>query len=292
MLLLASSTAFGVDYGQLMAAKVKAALGDNATKGYKFATYPVDNFGLATAYESKVDINKQICVTWDCLGISDDSKVDAFSAINKLRLVANGTQYANVGAGEGLSLTEDEKKALGIKALLPKILQALSLSFDLSQAKNVSTELTTGPVTIRTLRRLEMQKHIQSSDGHQLEKEAFSAGNLVLVYSDIVVSTLKISLKVNAQTDADLEAKLSDALKGKVGKVIGSGSSVGFKVNKATTGDYAFQITRPLIVAVYTKKQPHSQHLGTQGGWKSWTDADMSDANKITAENIDLGEIH
>lgn len=291
LIVLMMSSAFATDYGELMAKKVKAALGDSATKGYKFSTYPVDNFGLATAYESKVEVSKQVCVTWDCLGISDDAKVDLIPAADRLRLVANGVQYASVGVGQGLNLTEDEKKALGFKALLPKIMQALNLSFDFSKAKDTSVILTTGPIEIRTLRRKEMLDHINSPGGHQLEKDALVAGNLVLVYSDIVVTSLKVELTVNAQTNVDLEATLTDSLKGKVGTVIGKDSALGFKVNNATKGHYVFESTSPLIVAVYTKKQPHSGVLGGQAGWKSWADIDLGPQNKAVAEIVDLGEI-
>src|SRR5258705_6573909 len=109
---LSTCSLFATDYGQLMASRVKAALGDKATKGYTFSTYPVDNFGVATAYESKVDASEQICATWECLGISDDAQVEKLSAVNKLRLVADGIQYASIGSGADLNLTSDEKRSL------------------------------------------------------------------------------------------------------------------------------------------------------------------------------------
>src|SRR6266481_5413656 len=105
---------FAVDYGQLMATKVKAAIGKRAN-GYTFATYPVDNFGLATAYEDKVSPEKELCATWDCLGVSDDAKVEIMTPEQKLKL-RNGTlQYAETGAGPALNLSDDEKRSIALK---------------------------------------------------------------------------------------------------------------------------------------------------------------------------------
>jgi hypothetical protein len=64
-------SANAVDYGKLMTDKVKATLGKNAVKGYVFSTYPLDNFGIATAYENKRGPENFICATWECVGIDD-----------------------------------------------------------------------------------------------------------------------------------------------------------------------------------------------------------------------------
>src|SRR5437867_3023463 len=51
-------------------------LGEN----YQVSPYPVDNFGIFTAYRppqgGKWDESNQICATWSCLGV-DGNKVDA-----------------------------------------------------------------------------------------------------------------------------------------------------------------------------------------------------------------------
>ena len=49
----------------MMEQKVRAVLGKDSTKGFKFASYPVDNFGLATFYDSAN--NTEICATWSCI---------------------------------------------------------------------------------------------------------------------------------------------------------------------------------------------------------------------------------
>jgi hypothetical protein len=152
-----------IDYGHLMAKKVKEALGSRSN-GYTFATYPIDNFGLATAYEDKVDPSRALCATWDCIGVSGDMQVEAMSAKEQLKLKVSTLQYATTGDGPSLKLSDDEKNSIGLKALLPHLFQVLSLSFDLSISKNITTTLTMGPVTIRVLRRKEMLDHLRSEE--------------------------------------------------------------------------------------------------------------------------------
>lgn len=285
--------AYAVDYGQLMAKRVKEVLGKRAN-GYTFATYPVDNFGLATAYEDKVDPSKEVCATWDCLGISDDSKVETLTADEKLKLKVGSVQYADTGAGPGLKLSDDEKHSLGFKALLPNLLKVLGITVDISHSNNVTTQLNLGPVTIRTLRRKQMTDRLTGPDGHGLEKEVFGRKTLVLVYSDIVVNSMSIDLKVDTSTDANLEAKLQGALAGKVGQIIGKDADLTFKVNRANKGDYSFEVTKPVILAVYTKKQPQKNpnELGSSdSSWKQWSNIDLKDSNKVLAKSVDLGDL-
>jgi hypothetical protein len=288
------SAAFAADYGQLMTTKVRSALGGNAVRGYTFATYPLDNFGVATAYEGKPGASTQVCATWDCLGINDDAKVATLTDQQKLTLVVNGIQYASVGQGTGLTFTEDEKKSLSVNALLPKILQVLSISGDYAHSNDITTTLTIGPAVVRILRRQQMMDKLNSADGHPLEKKVWAngKGNLVLVYSDIVVSSMKIEIKTNPATKIDFDAKMTGALSGKVGQIIGSGSDLGFKVDNSTKGDYTLEISKPLIVAVYTKKQPGAGVLGDQKGWNDWKPFDLGSANKVLAQKVDLGSAH
>lgn len=290
--LMLCQSAWAVDYGQLMATKVKGAIGRRA-KGYTFATYPLDNYGLATAYENKVNPEKELCATWDCLGQSDDTKVEALTPEEKLKLRVGNVQYADTGEGPALNLTDDEKRSIALKAILPKLLQILDITFDFSTAKNVTTNLTMGPITIRTLRRQEMQNHLTSPGAHPLEKTAFENKQLVLVYSDIVVSSMKVDIKLDGSTNVDLEAKLSGALQNKgVGSVISKDSSLSFKVDRSNKGDYSFETAKPVILAVYTKKQPEKGALGgSSTNWQGWSDADLGAANKVLKEKVDLGDV-
>ena len=210
---ICASTLYGQDYGKLMAAKVKSALGNKAVKGYVFSTYPLDNFGLATAYQNKQNPAVFICATWECVGISDDQKVDSLTDDQKLKIIADGVQYATVGTSTALNLTEDEKKSISLKAVLPKLFQVLDITGDLSHSNEINTTLTTGPINVRILRRSAMATKMSSASGVAAEKAASVTGDLVLVYSEIVVSSMKIEIKTDPQTTADLEAKLSRSRK-------------------------------------------------------------------------------
>ncbi len=282
--------ALAIDYGQLMAKKVKEALG-NRSNGYTFATYPIDNFGVATAYEGKADPSTELCATWDCIGVSDDVQVEKMSAKEQLKLKVSKVQYANTADGPSLKLSDDEKNSMGLKALLPQLFQVLSLSFNLSNSKNITTTLTMGPITIRILRRKEMLDHLKSKDAHPLEKAAFEKRRLVLVYSDIVVSSMTVDLKLDAIANADLNAKLEGSLHGKLGQVIGKDSTLSFKVDRANKGDYSFEINKPVILAVYTKRQPARGELGSATGWSRWSKVDLGKGNKVLAESVDLGDL-
>jgi hypothetical protein len=273
-----------------MARKVKDALGGRS-KGYTFATYPLDNFGLATAYEDKANPSRELCATWDCLGVKDDKKLEAMTANEKLKLKVSRVQYADTGDGPSLRLSDDEKNAIGMKALLPQLFRVLNLSFDFANSKSIVTTLTMGPVTIRTLRRKEMLDHLKSSDAHPLEKAAFENRKLVLVYSDIVVSSMTLELKLDAAISSALEAKLEGSLQGKVGQVIGKDSSLSFKVDRANKGDYSFEINKPVVLAVYIKRQPASGELGAATGWSRWSNFDLGMGNKVQAERVDLGDV-
>jgi len=279
-----------IDYGQLMAKKVKEALGSRSN-GYTFSTYPVDNFGLGTAYEDRVSPSSELCATWDCLGVNDDSQVALMSPTDKLKLKVSSVQYADTGDGPELKLSDEEKTALGLKALLPKLAQVLHLSFDFSRSKNLVTSMILGPVTIRTLRRKEMLDHLRGKNAHPLERAAFEKRDLILVYSDIVIGSMQIDLKIDATTGAELDAKLQESLQGKLGGVIGKDSELSFKVNRADKGDYSFQINKPVILAVYTKRQPKAGELGSAQGWSGWASLDVKSANRVLAEKIDLGDL-
>jgi len=285
------TAAFASDYGELMTAKVKTALGKNAVKGYTFATYPLDNFGIATAYDGKPGANTQICATWDCLGLSDDAKVAELTNEQKLNLTVNAVQYASVGQGTSLTFNDEEKKSLSLNALLPKILQVLSITGSYSHTNDLTVSLTMGPAVVRVLRRQQMMDRLNSAQAHPLEKTVWNdgKGNLVLVYSDIVVGSMTIDIKTNPATKVDFDAKMAAALSGKVGQVIGSGSDLGFKVDNASKGEYKFEINKPLIIAVYTRQQPRMGVLGDQKGWSDWKPFDLGPANRVLAQKVDLG---
>jgi hypothetical protein len=98
---------------------------------------------------------------------------------------------------------------------------------------------------------------------------------LYLVYQDIVAQSLKVTLTVNTGSNADADAKLSGALQGKVGSVIGgSGTELSIKVDSAAAGKYVLDVASPVILATWTKQQPDKGRLGDVG-IPSWADSSV-----------------
>ena len=73
-----------------------------------------------------------------------------------------------------------------------------------------------------------------------------------------------------------------------MGQVIGKGAGFEAKVNNAQKGDYTLQVTDPVVLAVYTKKQPQAGVLRKTKDWSDWPDDSIPDAaNKILQETVD-----
>ncbi len=286
LLFLIHGSSEAIDYGQLMAKKVKEALG-KTYRSYTFSTYPLNNYGLATCYGRKVGPEQLDCATWDCLGVKRDSDLAKMTDEQKLKLIVGDKQYATTGTGKELTLSEVEKKSLGIKALLPKLLKIIGLELNIDQSKKITTNLSMGQATVRTIRRKEMTDLLNSPRGHPLAKQDWANGKLIMVYSDIILNSMKVELTVNPQTDVELTAKLNGALQGKEGQAIGADSNLTFKVNNVANGNYKFEITEPLIIAVYTKKAPRGAVLAIRS---EWADEDVQ-GNKVLEETVDLGDL-
>src|SRR5947209_11291066 len=134
------------DYGHEMAKKVKQSLGGSFAKHFKFATYPVDNFGLATIYRGD---GTEVCATWTCLG---GDEVTPSSATDLLELkTTTGTKYADPGEGGALQLSDNENSDYAVTFILPKILQVLKVTTKFDKTKDVTSGLILGPVTKRKL---------------------------------------------------------------------------------------------------------------------------------------------
>jgi hypothetical protein len=103
---------------------------------------------------------------------------------------------------------------------------------------------------------------------------------------------MTLDLKLDAKANADLDSKLGGSLQGKVGQIIGKDSTLSFKVDRANKGDYSFEINKPVILAVYAKRQPARGELGgATTGWARWLRVDLGKGNKVLAESVDLGDL-
>jgi hypothetical protein len=263
--LAAMTCAAAVDYGKTMANKVRQALGAGSTQHFKFATYPVNNFGIATAYDQN---GTELCATWTCLTSDNDVPTDP-DALLSLTTKA-GTRYADVGSGSPITLSDDQKRDIGFQVLLPQLLKVIDVTIKVNNNKDIQTDMDLGAVVIRKIIPDRITARIQSLPSGSSERVAFDNRQLRLVCSDIVAKSLKVTLTVDATANADIDAKLTSALSGQVGNIIGGkGTDLSLKVDSATKGKYVLDVASPVIIATLTKRQPASGHLDASG-IQSW----------------------
>lgn len=271
LLMTVANSTYAIDYGKTMAKKVRETLGSNSTRHFKFASYPVNNFGVATAYDKS---GTELCATWTCLTSDTDVPTDPDSLLSIT--TKSGMRYVDVGSGGAITLSDEEKRDIGVQVLLPALLKVINLNVNIASKKDIKTDLTLGEVTIRKVIPDRIVTRINSLPQDSAERVAFDQRKLQLVYSDIVAKSMTITLNVDTSGNADTDAKLSGALNGKVGSVIGgSGSELSVKVDGATSGKYVLTVASPVILATWTKLQPSAAHLG-RGGIDTWTDAATS----------------
>jgi hypothetical protein len=248
--------ACGVQYNKLMTEKVVAMLGEQF-RDYQPFSYPTSNFGLASIYipegrTSKVNDRDFQCDMWYCLGL--EGKVpDEPSAQLDL------ADYAAVGYNGGrITLDEKTSKDLSFKALLPQFFQVVGLSGAVKNKSITNVQVTIGQAYPRLLRRTKFIPYLQSLPQANPLKAAFDQGRLVVVIGDVVVDKLDVTINVDRQASATLDAKIDPATHTKVFE----GGSLGLSLSSTTTGTYTFSASRPVILMRLARRQPRAGELG------------------------------
>ena len=265
---LLAAIASAQDYGKVMEQKLKTLLGAPSTKGYSFASYPVDNFGLYTSTNSQTQT--ELCATWTCIAEDNDVPADADANAQMQLITKSNKRFAEKGTGGPIMFTGEEKRNIGLTVMLPQLLKVIGITFDASTAKDVTFDFDLGPVTIRKIIPDRYIQRINALPNTSSVKTAFNSKKLLVVYQDIVSSTMKVTIKFDAKNKVDFDAKLSAALAGKVGQIIGGkDTELKLHVDAAKKGDYALTIAHPVILATLTKKQPDQRTLGGPD-WSNW----------------------
>jgi hypothetical protein len=103
-------------------------------------------------------------------------------------------------------------------------------------------------------------------------KQAFVEGRLILIVADGVIDSMDVQLKLDRDRHASLDAELSSKVPGGVGKLFGEGSKLEVVGKKVTNGEYTFQVTKPVILAVLPRRQPQAGVLESPDGndWRDW----------------------
>jgi hypothetical protein len=254
------------DYNEIMREKVSDALGPDY-KDYYFFSYPTDNFGVGTIHilnlpEEPVNTSNQYCATYSCLGLEDKRVLGATT------LDLDG--FASSGRNGGtITLTETQSKNLGLSFVLPQLFAALGLNGNFDKKSVTQTKISLGQAYPRTLDRRKFREFITRTDGgvDGYLKDAFDAGRLAVVVSDVVIENMKVEIAVNSELKSGLDAKLSQIPGGNF-----TDAEIGFKLSSTSEGTFMFEVRNPVILAKFTKKQPSAGELGLLDTWGDWID--------------------
>lgn len=264
----------GDNYGKILADTWKRVF--DLSGNYQWSGYPVDNFGVGTAYDppkgKQWSDGDRLCASWTCIGV----KPESIPTDLEVRLTLNG--FADKGSGGSVTLSEKQKKELGLNLLLPGLANVLNLTAKLDWSKGVNIDFSFGKAYKRSLIRKRMTDLINHLPATDPMKGAFDRGILVMITADLVVDSMHATIEVDTKLNPEVEAKL----KGKAEELLGSGASAGFKFNRTTTGKYTLDITQPVVLAVLPRTQP------APGVLRAFTDAEKEkwdDWNLIKAQN-------
>lgn len=249
VVLLIFLTGCDVKYGDMMRNAFKAALGEDF-KEYQFRSYPVDNFGVLTMYDGAYDPSNYLCATWSCIGVGPDQiPTDAKALMN-----VNGN--VDPSKGGNINLTTDQQQTVGVNVVVPQILGMLDVNAGVDWKKHVKVQLVATGGHQRFVIAQKLADYLNGLSANDVRRRAYKNGTLTVVISDLVVDSMTVTIDLDSTLAATLDAKLSQALQGKTGTVIGKDAEVSFKVNSATAGHYEFQTVSAVIVAMLPKIEP------------------------------------
>jgi len=250
-------------YNKVLTKSVRDALGPDY-KSYQTFSYPTNNYGLITSYANEQKDENFICDMWNCLGV-EDTKIPSVLE-QQLRM----KEYAAVGDnGATIIINETQQKEFALKVMLPEIYKILKLDGNVSDKQTITTSIELGQAYPRKLRRKPMIEFINSLAVTDPMKQAYAQGNLLMVVSDVIITSIKTKISVDDKLDSSLIAALADAdASGKIFK----GAKLELKMTRQKKGDYTFETTKPVIVMRLSKKQPMAGVLGAEedNDWKDW----------------------
>ncbi len=243
-------------------------------RNYRWLDYPLDNFGVATAYRGKnlpPSDEDFLCSTFTCLGLARPAKPDLW-----LKL-ADGIKekqgFAEVGCGGAVEASLKRSAEAMAEISLPRIASVLGLSAGGGVENSKTTRLIFGQVCVRKLLQGRFESFISSlkADPYGL-KAAYERGNLVLLVGDLVVTSMEVTVSPSSKLKAQLEGTLSGKPTAIVGKASASGA-----ISKSADGSYNLKVNSPVIIG-YLAVHRGGQYLGRPMGavpggdpdWLGW----------------------
>jgi hypothetical protein len=237
------------NYGQELNSQWKSILGIQRQDGpYQWFGYPVDNFGVITTYGPPsgrhLEDSDRVCATWSCIGVNA-SQIPAdivnFTTVNG---------YADSGQGPTIHLTNKSQGKAAISLLLSNLFDALTLDASANLSKGVTVDLAADGVYKRSVNMQKFQDYINTRPSNDLIKVMWNSGQLTYIGADIVAHNIKITLTIDVERNASINAKLSQAL----GK-LGSGSTAGITLSSSGTGQYVVQYPGFVVLATQLHHQ-------------------------------------
>lgn len=227
-------------------------------KDYQWLDYPLDNFGVGTAYrDTKEATNpkKFLCATFTCLNIipipTAESQLEQWLYL-KLKNDPSIIGFADVGTGGEVTEALKKNSGLQVTAFLPKLLSVIGITGDVKYdtKKDTTINFINGRSRILNGQMITYIKGLQK-DEHGLKSALFD-GELVLVKGDVVITSLDITVK----STSDLKVALDGKLLGAATKTFGDEAKLGVKVTRGGNNDYHLKTTSPVIVGVLAVRQP------------------------------------
>jgi hypothetical protein len=204
-------------------------------------------------YDGSYDPANFLCATWSCLGVApNEVPTDSQALMN-----VNGN--VDPGQGGNISLSTDTQTEIGLNVVVPQILGILNVNASGDWKKHVTVNLNATGGHQRFVVAQKLADYLNGLGDNDVRKRAYRNGTLTVVVSDLIIDSLTATIDLDSSLQATLDAKLSQALQGRTGTVIGKDAAVSFKVNSATTGHYEFQTVSSVIVAMLPKTEPKPQ---------------------------------
>ena len=255
---------------EILAKRIKATLGPDVAE-YQSLTYPTNDFGVATSYTSTADKSTKVsdadflCSTWACLDIASAARPQNQGQL--MRLTVGPVDYAQIGSGAPITLSEEDSTKYAFNILLPKIEGMLDLGVGVASKNVTKIELALGKATKRLLSKPDFEAFITrngSTPTHQKLRERYAEGGLTVVVGDIVIDSIQATVTTSSELAPKIDAKLATIPSGIV-----SDASTSFQITKSGTSTYSIKTTEPVIALRLLKAQPGTSTLSV-GEWKSW----------------------
>jgi len=243
-------------YSKKMTKTLEEALGKDFKNYYAFS-YPTNNFGILTTYEYEVSEENYLCGMLDCF-----DSLEAQSSSEWLDLKG----LADIGEGPPITINKKTQFRISINAVLPKLWKTLELQGGIDKKSITNVNLNMGKGYVRQLNRLRFNDLINSLPDDNLYKIKYLSGNLVIVVSDVVVTSMEAIVELEDSMKIALEAKFASGI---VNSEF-TGIDLNGEVERIASGKYAFKINQPVIILRFAKKQPQAGTLEEPDNFDEW----------------------